>query len=220
MTIRAVFFDLDDTLCQTTATRRDRARLSAEVLLPHAKDEDLDTLITRMLAPHPKTGFPLGAQPLIDELGIAGTQAAATAIGIWFFQGCEQLLRGYDGAEEAIRVLQASYSLGVITNGNHDIQRNKLNALAIGAHFRSNLFLASEAVGHAKPNPRIFEHALGLAGVQPPEALMVGDWLEVDVLGAQAVGMRGVWFTRSIVRRQVGSSRTRPFAASPSCLSC
>jgi putative hydrolase of the HAD superfamily len=44
-----------------------------------------------------------------------------------------------------------------------------------------------------KPHPSIFQQALSELGVLPDRAVMVGDLLEMDVGGAQAVGMRGVW---------------------------
>jgi FMN phosphatase YigB (HAD superfamily) len=193
MSIRAVFFDLDHTLCMTTATRSQRARLSAEVLLPYAHGAGIETLIKRMLAPNDE-GLPLGTRPLVEELGIQGSEPAERARGIWFFQGCEHLVRAPDGAEGVVEALRPSYTLGVISNGWHDIQTNKLAALGFGEHFETHLLVFSESVGHAKPDPRIFQHALQQASVEPREALMIGDWALGDVGGAQAAGMRGVWF--------------------------
>ena len=82
----------------------------------------------------------------------------------------------------------------VITNGATDIQRRKYEAPRLAAHSRPELFIPSEAHGYSKPDARIFQHALRTAGVAPQEAVMVGDWLSVDVAGAQNAGMRGVWF--------------------------
>ena len=48
-------------------------------------------------------------------------------------------------------------------------------------------------VGYLKPHPRIFQHALDALAVAPEEALMVGDSLRADVAGAQALGMTAVW---------------------------
>jgi putative hydrolase of the HAD superfamily len=45
-----------------------------------------------------------------------------------------------------------------------------------------------------KPHPAIFEHALAGLGVSASQSVMVGDNLEMDIGGAQDVGMRGVWF--------------------------
>ncbi|MGD2205902.1 MAG: HAD family hydrolase [Anaerolineae bacterium] len=44
-----------------------------------------------------------------------------------------------------------------------------------------------------KPHPAIFQRALVKLGVRAAQAVMVGDMLEMDVGGAQGVGMRGVW---------------------------
>jgi putative hydrolase of the HAD superfamily len=44
-----------------------------------------------------------------------------------------------------------------------------------------------------KPHPAIFARALDELGVTAAQAVMVGDMLEMDIGGAQAVGMRGVW---------------------------
>jgi putative hydrolase of the HAD superfamily len=56
--------------------------------------------------------------------------------------------------------------------------------------------VSSAAAGAAKPAPRLFEAALGLAGVAPGDALHVGDRPDNDVDGASAIGMRAVLLTR------------------------
>jgi len=56
--------------------------------------------------------------------------------------------------------------------------------------------LVSDAVGWRKPAPRIFEQALGVMGLAPGAALFVGDRADIDVAGAQGVGMRAVWINR------------------------
>ncbi len=56
--------------------------------------------------------------------------------------------------------------------------------------------LPSGAVGVAKPNPAFYRLALDSAGVQPAEALMVGDSYRADVRGAWAAGMDAVWLDR------------------------
>ena len=56
--------------------------------------------------------------------------------------------------------------------------------------------VTSAEVGAAKPNPRVFQRALGLAGVEPGEALHVGDKVDNDVEGAAAAGVRAVLIQR------------------------
>ena len=56
----------------------------------------------------------------------------------------------------------------------------------------------SEAVGWRKPRREIFEALLAELGVAPAEVLHVGDNLEADVGGAAALGMRTAWLTRRV----------------------
>jgi putative hydrolase of the HAD superfamily len=48
-----------------------------------------------------------------------------------------------------------------------------------------------------KPRPEIFQQTLEKLGVQPSEALHVGDTLASDVAGALGVGMRAVHLCHS-----------------------
>ena len=56
--------------------------------------------------------------------------------------------------------------------------------------------VTSAEVGAAKPDPRVFERALAVAGVEPGAALHVGDKVDNDLEGAAAAGMRGVLVQR------------------------
>lgn len=54
----------------------------------------------------------------------------------------------------------------------------------------------SAAAGAAKPDPAVFQEALAIAGVEPEQALHVGDSPENDLAGARAAGVRGVLLVR------------------------
>jgi putative hydrolase of the HAD superfamily len=56
--------------------------------------------------------------------------------------------------------------------------------------------VTSAEVGAAKPNPRVFERALGIAAVDAADAVHVGDKLDNDVEGAAAAGIRAVLLQR------------------------
>jgi HAD superfamily hydrolase (TIGR01549 family) len=192
--IKAVFFDLDDTLCNTSGSRHDRARIAARILAEAESELDAEDLVARILEPVSDDGWPRGVASVLVELGLTHTPHGIRAHNAWFFEGCEDLVRSFEGCAEALALLRESYTLGVITNGPTAVQRRKFDALRFESHIPLNLFVPSEAAGYHKPDPRIFRHALGLAGVAPHEAVMIGDWLEVDVTGAQEAGMRGIWF--------------------------
>ena len=57
--------------------------------------------------------------------------------------------------------------------------------------------VSSAAAGVRKPGAAIFLRALELAGVQPGQALHVGDSLEEDVAGAVAAGVPALWLNRA-----------------------
>jgi putative hydrolase of the HAD superfamily len=96
------------------------------------------------------------------------------------------------GALEALeRFRAADIPLGLITNGAGAPQRAKLERFGLERFFA---YLGIEGeVGVGKPEPAAYEAALAALGARPDETWMVGDRLDYDVAGAQAVGIDGVW---------------------------
>jgi len=189
--IRAVFFDLDDTLCDTIGTREARARLAFECLCRMRRDLDVNALVRRALEPLAEPRSAVGVRGVLAELELMDTEAGAEALEALRYY--YQPLYLFDGVRETLAELMMSYELGVITNWeSEEEQRRKVEHLALDTSFRH--FIVSDSVGHAKPDPRIFERACKLAEVAPREAVFVGDRLDVDVAGAKAAGMRAIWF--------------------------
>ena len=56
-----------------------------------------------------------------------------------------------------------------------------------------DVLVSSAWAGARKPHPRIFEYALEHLGIEPKEAVMVGDSLRADVEGAKTLGIKAVW---------------------------
>jgi putative hydrolase of the HAD superfamily len=131
---------------------------------------------------------------VLEDHGLHETEAGMLASKLWLFQGCEHLVQPYEGCLELVRALAGVHTLGVITNGPIHPQTIKFEALRMVEHFHPELFVTSEHAGCFKPDEAIFRYALERAGVEPHEAVHVGDSLEADVAGAQGAGMRAVWF--------------------------
>jgi putative hydrolase of the HAD superfamily len=91
-----------------------------------------------------------------------------------------------------LEYLKPRYKLHIITNGFQEVQDKKLRNSKIDTFFEH--IINSEMAGVKKPNPIIFQLALGNAKVNAEKALMIGDNLEADILGAQAVGYRTLHF--------------------------
>jgi HAD superfamily hydrolase (TIGR01549 family) len=189
--LRAIFFDLDDTLCDTTGTRLERTERCLARLRRDHPDVDADTFVERTLESAGPRRAIRGVPRTIADLGLAETPAGREASRMWFFVDCYDLIRPLPGVCEIVPGLSKTYALGIVTNGEDEIQHGKLRHLEV----RSDIphVVISEAFGCEKPDPGIFEHALKLAGVPAHEALFVGDRLETDIAGAKAVGMPTVW---------------------------
>ncbi|MGR3764618.1 HAD family hydrolase [Rossellomorea sp. NS-SX7] len=83
------------------------------------------------------------------------------------------------------------YSLGLITNGREDLQTSSIEGLQIESYF--DIILISESFGAKKPDISIFTHALRHLGVEPANAVYVGDHPINDVEASIRCGMTGVW---------------------------
>jgi putative hydrolase of the HAD superfamily len=72
-----------------------------------------------------------------------------------------------------------------------EYHRRELDRFGLMPYLQHTLFSADEGVW--KPQPGIYRRSLDALGVEAREAVFVGDQPEYDVLGAQQVGMRGVY---------------------------
>lgn len=93
-----------------------------------------------------------------------------------------------ENANTILEYLNPKYNLHIITNGFQEVQDKKLRNSGIIDFF--DQIINSEMAGVKKPNPLIFELALKNAGTTPEKAVMIGDSLEADILGAQAMGLQ------------------------------
>ncbi|HWS89214.1 MAG TPA: HAD family hydrolase [Pyrinomonadaceae bacterium] len=80
--------------------------------------------------------------------------------------------------------------VAVVSNTEDGRARDALGAAGLAHRF--DVIVDSHLVGVSKPDPAIFRHALGLLGVEPGEAVFVGDSYAHDALAARAAGLRPV----------------------------
>jgi HAD superfamily hydrolase (TIGR01549 family) len=88
---------------------------------------------------------------------------------------------------------ERSFKLGVISNAEGQIERLLKH---VGVYEYFDVVLDSKLVRMEKPDVRIFLKALEGVGVEPHEAVHVGDLLETDIKGAREVGMVPVLIDR------------------------
>lgn len=83
---------------------------------------------------------------------------------------------------------------GLITNGERPFQQIKIDRIGLGPWLDD--IIASAEVGITKPDPRIFLLGCSRLGVEPGDAVYVGDRLHTDAIGATHAGLLGVWIDR------------------------
>lgn len=119
---------------------------------------------------------------------------------------------------ETLRILKnEGYSMHIITNGFKEVQFIKLKNCGIYDYF--NVIVSSEEVGVNKPDVRIFQHAMTLANAQPQHSAMIGDDMNVDVMGAERAGMFGIHFDpKEKLTRKKNDFRIRDLGELPELL--
>jgi putative hydrolase of the HAD superfamily len=100
----------------------------------------------------------------------------------------------YDDVEETLRRLHArGIRAGLISNGHRSLEDFQSHFALTGL---IAVTVSSLDHGYLKPHPSIFRVALDRMGVHAGDAVMVGDSLAHDVIGARQVGMRAVLLAR------------------------
>ena len=192
VTIKAVLFDLDDTLY-------DRYQLVRRVVA-----DQWDTF-QHELGGVQKDEF-VARVVQLDDNGYADKRVLYTTVGGEFGLApalidrlIENFWTSYDAKGEVsedtrvtVQKLRTNgIKIGVITNGATERQQRKLESLGIASWF--DVVLISEKEGVRKPDAEIFHRALARCGVEPSEAIFVGDHPDADVGGALQAGLRAVW---------------------------
>lgn len=80
-----------------------------------------------------------------------------------------------------------NYQLHLITNGFEKTQHSKLKHSGLARYF--NEVITSEASNSLKPHKEIFDYAFQKTGALQNESIMIGDTIEVDILGAVNAGI-------------------------------
>ena len=198
--LRAVVFDVDFTLARPGPDLgpdgyRELGRRHGLDLDP-ARYEQARAAALAEVKRHPELDhdeeiWVLFTERIIQGMGGTGdTYAAAVEMEQrWAHSAHFEL---YDDALPVLDFLrERDLKIGLLSNSSRNlaefVEHHRLRADAV---------LTSHAHGKTKPHEAIFRAMLGLLGVEPPEAVMVGDTIDDDVEGARAVGMRAVLLDR------------------------
>jgi 2-haloalkanoic acid dehalogenase type II len=206
--LKAVFFDLDDTLCDDAGAWVISARGAAQIAVnlkvivnPQPLVDaflQLSEVYWMSLAPVTET------RPLLD-IRVSQWRAAleavtgridddlALALASDYGERRSREIKLFPDAISTLTVLRDyGVKLALITNGVRLTHVDKISYLGLDPLFDE--ILIADVVGHFKPDPMIFREALRRCDCEPDKAVMVGDHIRNDIGGAQAVGVSAYWF--------------------------
>lgn len=225
MRIRAVLFDVDDTLFDYSGAERAAitAQLRTEGLgRSFASAEEAVQLWHKLMVFHyerflrGELTFPeqqlervrsfltaaRGDSATLDDGPMDDRQARA-----WFDRYQEYYREGWRAFPDAAPTLSAlagaGLRLGVVSNASLASQEPKLREVGLADFFVGAPMVCSDQHGAAKPAASIFHAACAELGLAPEEVAYVGDLHDVDGQGALDAGLRAFWLNRTAARPEL-----------------
>jgi putative hydrolase of the HAD superfamily len=188
--IRAILFDLDDTLFDQGSwldgAWRAVARAASGYGIEAAGFEDA---LRRVAAAGSDRGNIIDRA--LDLIGAGGRVPVAPLVTA-FRRHRAARLELYPGVARVLDSLPDGVRLGLVTDGDPTIQRGKLAALGLSRRFDAVVLTDTLGRHYRKPHPRGFILALARLGVRAGEVVMIGDRPDKDVAGAQTAGIRAI----------------------------
>ncbi|WP_132059432.1 HAD family hydrolase [Halorussus amylolyticus] len=184
MTVAAVVFDFDYTLAVPDRPREEILTDATESV--GARDISRD----EYQAVHARYLDAESREPIFAELLGEDSEVDPADLAAAYREAVGESLRPVAGVPDLLASLGAEYRLGLLTNGSVRAQQSKLDQFDWVGEFDATLVTGTLEAG--KPDRRAFDAILDALGVEPGEAVYVGDDPEADVVGAKGVGMYAV----------------------------
>ncbi|MGW7205289.1 HAD family hydrolase [Streptomyces sp. NPDC054837] len=230
MSIRAVVWDVDDTLFDYTGADRAgmRLHLAAEGLLEAYESAEQAIVSWREITDVQWARFSAGE---VDFQGqrrdrvraFLGAELSDAEADAWFQRYIAHYETVWALFPDVLPVLDAladSHRHAVLSNSSIHVQDRKLRAL--GVYDRFEAVLCAAELGVSKPQAGAFHAACEALELGPEEVAYVGDHPEIDGRGAAEAGLRSFWIDRDGVyatgTAPVGPHRIATLAELPAIL--
>ena len=197
--IRAVAFDLDDTLWAIGPVIERAERLLYAWLHEHCPRlterfslQDLRAARSALAAeqPHRAHDYTYMRMTVLERHAVGcGYTAAHAAEAFAVFHAARNELDLFEDVRPALERLRNRYRLATLSNGNADLRR-----IGIARYFDASL--TARELGAQKPDSRCFESLARALDLEPAQILYVGDDPLLDVEGARACLLRTAWMNR------------------------
>lgn len=192
--IKAIIFDLDNTLVDFMKMKRDSIDAAIEAMIDAGLDMPRGEIKSKIYNIYEAEGIEyqkIFDQFLTREMG--GIDPKIHAAGIVAYRKArDAALVPYPHVDYTlIELAKRGIKMAVISDAPK--LQAWLRLCQLKLHHLFDCVVTFEDTGELKPNPAPFLKALQSLEVEPSEALMVGDWPERDVVGAKRLGIRTVF---------------------------
>ena len=192
--IKAVIFDLDNTLVDFMAMKRQAIDAAIHAMIDAGLNLPQDDVKTRIEAIYKERGIEFQNvfdQLLYDVFNKVDYKILSAGI-ISYRRAREAALVPYPHVYLSLmELLKRGLKLAVVSDA--PAREAWLRLCYLNFHHIFHAVVTFDDTGERKPNPGPFRKALELLGVHPENALMVGDWAERDMIGAGNIGMKTVF---------------------------
>ena len=196
--LKAIFFDIDDTLYSTTEFSELARSAALDAMLEAGLEADKEMLQEELgeIIHEFSSNYEQHFDKLLVRIPRRHYRGRNTAIlvaagVIAYHETKMRYLAPYEDALEVLRILSREPSLvmGVITEGLAVKQAEKLVRMRLHPYFSPNAIFISNQIGISKPNPKIYQRACSDLNLRPIETMYVGDNPEHDIDPPNQIGM-------------------------------
>ena len=205
MGLRAVLFDIDDTLFSTTQFAKVARKNAVHAMVKTGLDLPEEVVLKELeeVLAEFSSNYDHHFDQLLRRLRPKALEsvnpALIVAAGVAAYHDTKfRELKPFDDVIPLLSALRgAGVITGVITHGWTIKQAEKIVRLGLVPHLHPRAVFISDQLGISKPNPKIYALALHDLGLQPPEAMYVGDSPSHDITPPKSLGMKAVWARRA-----------------------
>lgn len=205
--VRAVLFDIDDTLVDLRSAMEIAVRAVSTEFVPELSDEGWAKIHWEFrVDPTGRYQAFLDGELSFVEQRIARARRAFASVGgalpeehvaPWNAAYESEAMRRWAPYPEVLGALDTLDARGIpygaVSNNVESYQRRKLDLCRLQ---RVSVLVGTDTVGAPKPDPAIFHEGARQLGSDPAHTLYVGDNLLIDAVGASAAGLPALWLNR------------------------
>ncbi|HWT17064.1 MAG TPA: HAD family hydrolase [Patescibacteria group bacterium] len=197
--IRAVSFDLDDTLWPILPTILHAERSLQQWLHAQVPEIAAQWPTARLrahrddvAARHPEVAHDYSAQRRLSLREVLAEHPGREQLvedAFATFYAARNDVSMYPDAAPCLAHVSARFRVASLSNGNADLER-----IGLAHHFEQRI--SARDVGVMKPDAAIFTHLCAALELAPAQIAHVGDDPDMDVLGAKQSGLFAIWLNR------------------------